>query len=604
MAEFHIPGLGLATASQTEESVQSLPAQHNAPEDQTSQGKVQELPTDQDDKHKTQDTVSEKPRETAPDEDAEPMALDQHPAPSTSTDVDVTITDAPPSPPSLTSGLEALLGGLDPLPQQHSDTVPAQSADPRPEEQARDETGTNGQAGSAEWEEDSSPYESSSDSSSSDDSDDDDSEDGKDYEVLGPEETARILMEMEGGSDDDGDGKSKGAGAGGQVRTKNELPKEIIPKPDVVIDEGTEIIELGTVEHIITGENTVVIKAKTTGEYQVLDIGSALCLENRTVIAAVADVIAAVLQPRYTADFASEEEISSLGLAFGTKIFYPPKHASYCFSEALRGVKGTDASNWHDEEPADDEVEFSDDEKEAEHKRRQKAKKKGARGGKEGTGGRGGHRNPSNPASSVGLKYDDESETDGPYRKLARPAGFGQGSPPGSSNDHGSGYSGHGGAYGGARGDFRGRGNRARGARGNRGGPRGGYSMPTSQNDMNGPNFRRPVPSGQFNFSQAPQSQFGNSAYPQVPMQIGVQPNNGQQPAYPQHQFPNFPWPQNLPPGFVPPPPPQFTGQQPGVGSYYNPAFLASLQNQLQGQQGQYGPTGQQNGWSNRGGHG
>ncbi|KAJ8110797.1 hypothetical protein ONZ43_g5785 [Nemania bipapillata] len=270
-----------------------------------------------------------------------------------------------------------------------------------------------------EWEADSSPYESSSDSSSSDDSDDD-SDDEKDYKILGPEETARILMEMDGGSDDDGDGKGKGGGSG-LVRTKNELPEAIIPKPDVEIKPDMQIIELGVIEHFVG--NTAVIRANTTGEYQVLDTGSVLCLEDRTVIAALADVIAAVREPRYTAGFTSEEEIKSLGLQTGTKIFYPPALANLGLTQVLRANKGTDASNWHDEEVAEDEIEFSDDEKEAEHKRQLKAKKRGARGGRDGTATRGRNDAPMTGTSTSPneLKYDDEEDDDGPYRPLARP---------------------------------------------------------------------------------------------------------------------------------------------------------------------------------------
>lgn len=39
------------------------------------------------------------------------------------------------------------------------------------------------------------------------------------------------------------------------------------------------------------------------------------------------------------------------------------------FVSQLKHVKGSDASNANDEEPAEDELEFSDDEAEREHKR-------------------------------------------------------------------------------------------------------------------------------------------------------------------------------------------------------------------------------------------
>ncbi|KAJ2998661.1 hypothetical protein NUW58_g243 [Xylaria curta] len=493
---------------------------------------------------------------------------------------DEMMVDHPPSPPSLTSGLEALLGGLDPLPEPTPVSLdPSRDAAGNPtkidtatpsgptniEGVGEPPSGDNAVAEEEhpEWEVDSSPYESSSDSSSSDDSDDD-SDDEKDYKILGPEETARILMEMDGGSDDEGDGKGK-AGGSGLVRTKNELPETIIPRPEVEIKPEMEIVELGKIEHFVG--NTAVIKANTTGEYQVLDTGSVLCLEDRTVIAALADVIAAVREPRYTAGFASEEEIKSFGLETGTKIFYPPTLANLGLTQVLKANKGTDASNWHDEEVAEDEIEFSDDEKEAEHKRQLKAKKRGARGA------------PRVPlALLMGLKYDDDDENDdddGPYRPLARPVGFGQSQPPYGGNEPPSNHSG---AYRGNRGDFRGRGGRGRGGRGNRGGnPRGGYSLPPRPQVQGVPSFQQPL-AQQY---QIPTPQMSGQTYPIFPP---PQPD-GQQPHQPSNQQFSFPWPQNAQQGFYPPPPPQFTGQPGMNGMFFSSNLLATLQNQAQSQQ-------------------
>ena len=46
-----------------------------------------------------------------------------------------------------------------------------------------------------------------------------------------------------------------------------------------------------------------------------------------------------------------------------------PNRSNFVFVEKLKLAKGSDASNAHDEEPGDDEAEFSDDEKEAAYKR-------------------------------------------------------------------------------------------------------------------------------------------------------------------------------------------------------------------------------------------
>ncbi|KAF7552272.1 hypothetical protein G7Z17_g4417 [Cylindrodendrum hubeiense] len=288
----------------------------------------------------------------------ESSAIDPQPAPAA--DLESMAIDQPESPPSLTGALEAALGGLeDPATGQPE-------ANPQPAELQDD------QAENPQWEIDSSPYESSSESSSSDDSSDEDS-DNEGYELMGVEETARLLMQAEGGSDDEGDKGGKGSSSA-QVRTKNEIVEDTVPKPDVTITPEMKIEELGFIEHIV--ESIMLVKAITPGEYQVLDSGSVLCTAERVVIGAVAETIGKVLQPMYTVRFSSEEDIKSLGLEVGMKVFYPVEHASFVFTEPLKNLKGSDASNLHDEEVGDDEMEFSDDEKEAEYKRAIKQKKK------------------------------------------------------------------------------------------------------------------------------------------------------------------------------------------------------------------------------------
>ncbi|KAJ3529097.1 hypothetical protein NM208_g9520 [Fusarium decemcellulare] len=288
-------------------------------------------------------------------------------------DTDSMAVDQPESPPSLTGALEAALGGLD---NTEAQAVSASNTENVPLQ--------NDQSANPEWEVDSSPYESSSESSSSDSSDEDSDNEG--YELLGVEETARLLMQAEGGSDDEGERGGKGTSSA-QVRTKNEMVEEAIPKPDVTITPEMKIEELGAIEHIV--ESIMLVKAITPGEYQVLDTGSVLCTAERVVIGAVAETIGKVLQPMYTVRFSSEDEIKQLGLEVGTKVFYPVDHASYVFTEPLKSLKGSDASNLHDEEVGDDEMEFSDDEKEAEYKRALKQKKKdkwkkdGTKSGKE-----------------------------------------------------------------------------------------------------------------------------------------------------------------------------------------------------------------------------
>ena len=492
--------------------------------------------------------------------------------------------DRPESPPSLTGALEAHLGGL--VGTDNAEQVLAGTAAPQsggePDE---------AQEGNPEWEADSSPYESSSESSSSDSSSEEDS-DNEGYELLGVEETARMLMEAEGGSDDEG-GKGGKSGGGGQLRTENEMAEEVIPLPDVTITPEMKVEELGTVEQIV--ENMLVIKAITHGEYQVLDTGSVLCNVDRVVVGAVSETIGKVIQPLYTVRYSNEEQIKELGVEIGTKIFYPVDHAAFVFTEPLKSMKGTDASNLHDEEVGADEMEFSDDEKEQEYKRSLKKKKRKKAGA--GAPGRGGRDQPHPSRQEMGpsgeLNYDDD---DGPYKPLTRPPGFGSGPVSQETYEPPRNFRGRG------RGDHRGRGDRGRGSNrgGGRGGaPRDGYSMPPQGSNLH---WQQP----QQNQHQAPPP----------PAPTWGAPQQGSAPVAPNFGFQMPGWPQQPPTQALgsaaapppPPPPPGWPGATQGQvfnnnnnsNAFMNPALLAALMSHMQGQQQQGG----QQQWQPPGGQG
>lgn len=356
----------------------------------------------------------------------------------------------------------------------------------------------------AEWQLDSDASSSSSDSSSSDDSSDDEADDG---ELMDPEEMVRLLM-AESGDD-------AGASGNAKVKTLNE-EEEKYEKPDIKVENETQITQLGKVEAVV--DNLILVKATMSGDDKVLESGSALCLRDFTIIGKISEQIGRVEEPRYSVGFNDPAEITALGIAKDTLIYYVDAHSTFVFTEPLRKQKHTDASNLHDEETND--VEFSDDEAEAEYKRQQKQAKKARQEAKHEpeptpvpeqkpipTGPRG-HVNkpvsyfsPATEYQGGGLKYsDDEDEDLGMYKPLARPSHFeeivGQGAPledrshvrrgmmrgRGGWGDRGRGFRGRGnfggrGDFGGGRGDFGGvRGGRgdAHGGRGDRGGGRGG----------------------------------------------------------------------------------------------------------------------------------
>ena len=221
-----------------------------------------------------------------------------------------------------------------------------------------------------EWEVDSSPIQSSSESST--DSSDESDEEDDDYPILSPEEQVRILMQAEGGSDDEGEGKGRSGGS--YMKTTNERPEEIPPVPDISVSPDMKIVLLGQVETVV--ENIVLVKASISGEYQVLESNSILCLEDRAVIGVVSEILGRVEQPLYAIRFQDPAKINEFGLSPGKPVFYVEKHAVFVFTQPLRSVKGSDASNFHDEEVGDEEAEFSNDEAEADYKRKLKLRQK------------------------------------------------------------------------------------------------------------------------------------------------------------------------------------------------------------------------------------
>ncbi|KAE8355003.1 Gar1/Naf1 RNA binding region-domain-containing protein [Aspergillus coremiiformis] len=438
-----------------------------------------------------------------------------------------------------------------------------------------------------EWEIDSSPYESSSDDSSTDSSDDSD-EDEDDYPILSPEEQARILMQADLGSDDEGEGKGK---SGGHIRTANELPDEVPQIPDVTVTPEMKIVLLGHIEAMV--ENNVLIMANTSGEYQVLESGSLLCFEDRSIAGVVAETLGRVENPMYTIRYPSAAAVEERGLSKGKNLYYVEQHSTFVFTQPLKGVKGSDASNFHDEEIAEDEVEFSDDEAEAEYKRKVKQKRQERKDARNEGGSARSKRGPPGP-SKLGqseLNYDDNTGEDG-YTPLSRPKNLHEMMNRQEAPVENDGPP--------ARGGFRGGRGRGRGSDRGRGGRgRGGGSRDTQHYD------RQPYQQ-QGSDAQPQSANYGQQAYqPNQPNAYGLPPS------YPSYQpFPQQPQQQpqqqhqqqqQFAQGAAPT---AFNFQMPFQQAYpqqnpyqlppnmqINPLFLAALQQQQQQQQYQQQQT-------------
>lgn len=443
---------------------------------------------------------------------------------------------SPPASPRVTDALEAALDGLlGPVTEDTGSKDQTAPTDEQSEQQPSNEIGqvdaspipNNAPAeddanANAEWEADSSPYESSSSDSSDDSSDDDESD--VEESKLGVEETARLLMEADGGSDDEMDGPRAAKQAAG-VRTKNEQPDEPEPRPEIHIDENDTIAPLGIVQHVVEGTQVVIEALRDGNAVTILDRGTVLCKEDRTVVGLIHDTIATVHKPMYILQFRSQEEAKEIGLERGAQIWFPKSRAKFVFPSQLRLEKGSDASNLHDEEVGPDEIEYSDDEQEQAHKREKKNRKRAK--GKFHKGDDNESRAPTTYGDS-NPRYDDDD--DGPYKPLARPANFGTGLPPvpppgvspfppahvprgGQNHQNRRG------------GDFRGRGGRGRGfngrGRGGHGQQHNNHQAPAQPQNSHQPpppfaTNPPPVP-GQWPFPIPPMPQFGGAAPPPNP---------------------------------------------------------------------------------------
>jgi len=177
----------------------------------------------------------------------------------------------------------------------------------------------------------------------------------------------------------------------GPVKSKNELgSKDLPPVEDLEIRVGLSACKMiGVVSSIV--DDLVVIESLP--DMPALDLESVLFFKSATTgglvdtvdltaIGRVFDVIGPVTRPYYVVRFNNNDHVKSKGVVAGADIYYSPKseHTSFVFLEQLMNMKISDAS-WKDDEEIPFELrEFSDDEQEAEAKKKWKAAKKVVKG--------------------------------------------------------------------------------------------------------------------------------------------------------------------------------------------------------------------------------
>lgn len=179
----------------------------------------------------------------------------------------------------------------------------------------------------------------------------------------------------------------------GPIRTKNEVVEivETVPLPSRPPIATTDLKPIGEVLYRIDHEKTVVIQADHT--LHPLNEGSLICSETGVIVGSVHEVFGPITRPfyivRYNKSNASSNTAENVETAIpaiftvGVKVFTATEHSTFITPQMLGHLrsKGSDASNVYDEEPAVEEVEYSDDEEELLAKQAKKRQsKKGADG--------------------------------------------------------------------------------------------------------------------------------------------------------------------------------------------------------------------------------
>jgi H/ACA ribonucleoprotein complex non-core subunit NAF1 len=192
-----------------------------------------------------------------------------------------------------------------------------------------------------------------SDSSDSPDSDSSDSSSSSDSAGSDAD-----FVDSDAAADDDDDGDTAGP-----IKSKNEVdePAPVLPE-DYKIPESAPLQLVGRVSALV--EKSVIIRANVSGEFRVLKDNSVLCFKDRTLIGPLFETFGRLQSPVYRVKFNTEEQMKRFESRKGEDVYYVVPESQFVLTDTIRSLKGTDASNCHDEELPEEEQEFSDDERE------------------------------------------------------------------------------------------------------------------------------------------------------------------------------------------------------------------------------------------------
>ncbi|KAK0505712.1 Gar1/Naf1 RNA binding region-domain-containing protein [Armillaria luteobubalina] len=137
----------------------------------------------------------------------------------------------------------------------------------------------------------------------------------------------------------------------------------VVPEiEEIGADEGIEV--LGEIVNIM--DKAVIIRGRPSSH--VLDSETLLVFDDRKVLGYIYETFGPTAQPLYQVKFNSTFPLDTDKIRLARQVFHVPGRSRFVAVDSIR-IKGSDASNLYDEEPAVHELEFSDDEAEAAHKR-------------------------------------------------------------------------------------------------------------------------------------------------------------------------------------------------------------------------------------------
>ncbi|KAG1813348.1 Gar1/Naf1 RNA binding region-domain-containing protein [Suillus subaureus] len=179
--------------------------------------------------------------------------------------------------------------------------------------------------------------------------------------------------------DVDDDEESGATAVASYVQTKNEIVETDIVVPSVSEVGPEEVLDkVGEVMNIIG--NVVIVKglpadSSRAASEKALDVETLLVFDDRQVLGHVYETFGPTSQPLYQIKFNQSYPLDTEKIRVAREVYHIPQRSNFVFTEYLQKLRGSDASNIHDEEPGEDEMEFSDDEQEAAFKQARKKKR-------------------------------------------------------------------------------------------------------------------------------------------------------------------------------------------------------------------------------------